>query len=51
VGEDERREMGVRVQREIEYTTWLPYANAVLASVGLMPLPSFRMLPPGSSTS
>jgi hypothetical protein len=50
VGEDERREMGVRVQREIEYTTWLPYANAVLASVGLMSLPSFRMLPPGSST-
>ncbi|CAM3762092.1 NEL domain-containing protein [Bordetella sputigena] len=48
--EQARRNMGVRLERELRYNTWLPHANAALEAAGLAPLPpmgapSFEMRP------
>jgi hypothetical protein len=37
-GDDERREMGVQLLREIRYTTWLPHAHRILIEAGLSKL-------------
>ncbi|AOB31140.1 hypothetical protein AKI39_11165 [Bordetella sp. H567] len=46
LSEDARREMGVRVDRELRYSAWLPHANAVLAAAGMAPLPALEAAPP-----
>jgi hypothetical protein len=48
VDEDARRDMGIRVDREIRYGAWLPHANAVLAAAGMAPLPSLESPPPAA---
>jgi hypothetical protein len=46
--EQARRNMGVRLERELRYNTWLPHANAALEAAGLAPLPA---LPPMNASS
>lgn len=50
LAEDARRDMGIRVNAEIRYSAWLPYANAVLAAAGMATLPALDIPPrPGPS--